>query len=61
MIKKSVVDLKDKLYGTIFEPLKDKKLFASVRLDADLDINVLLGIRCDDFTQKKKTKWVVNL
>ncbi len=35
--KKGVVDLKDELYGTMFEPLKDKELFSSVRLDEDLD------------------------
>ncbi|MEA3374304.1 MAG: DUF2442 domain-containing protein [Campylobacterota bacterium] len=35
--KEGVVDLKDELYGTVFEPLKDKKLFASVKFNEDLD------------------------
>ena len=35
--KKGVVDLESELYGTVFEPLKDKKIFASVVLDKDLD------------------------
>ena len=35
--KKGVVNLKNELYGTMFEPLKDKKVFASVKLDKELD------------------------
>ena len=35
--KKGVVNLENELYGTMFEPLKDKKVFASVKLDKDLD------------------------
>ena len=35
--KKGVVNLENELYGTMFEALKDKKVFASVKLDKDLD------------------------
>ena len=35
--KKGIVNLENELYGTMFEPLKDKKVFASVKLDKDLD------------------------
>jgi len=35
--RKGVVDLENELYGTVFEPLKDKKVFSSVKLDKDLD------------------------
>ena len=35
--KKGVVDLENELYGTVFKPLKDKKVFSSVKLDKDLD------------------------
>ena len=35
--KIGVVNLENELYGTMFEPLKDKKVFASVKLDKDLD------------------------
>ena len=35
--KIGVVDLKDELYGTVFEPLKDKKLFSTLKVDKDLD------------------------
>jgi len=35
--KKGVVNLENELYGTMFEPLKDKKVFASVKLDKDID------------------------
>ena len=35
--KKGVVNLENELYGTIFEPLKDKKIFATVKLDKDID------------------------
>ena len=34
--KKGTVNLKNELYGTMFEPLKDKKVFANVKLDKDL-------------------------
>lgn len=30
-------DLQDELWGDMFEPLKDKKLFAAFRIDPDLD------------------------
>lgn len=35
--KKGVVNLENELYGAVFEPLKDKKVFSSVKLDKDLD------------------------
>ncbi len=35
--KKGVVDLEKELYGTMFEPLKDKTLFSKVKVDEDLD------------------------
>ncbi len=35
--KTGVVDLENELYGTMFEPLKNKNFFASVKLDKDLD------------------------
>ena len=35
--KKGVVDLENELYGTMFEPLKDKILFSKVKVDEDLD------------------------
>jgi len=35
--KKGIVNLENELYGTMFEPLKDKKLFANLKLDKDLD------------------------
>ena len=35
--KIGVVDLKDELYGTVFESLKDKKLFSTLKVDKDLD------------------------
>jgi hypothetical protein len=35
--KKGIVNLENELYGTVFEPLKDKKVFATVKLDKDLD------------------------
>jgi len=35
--KIGIADLKDELYGTIFEPLKDKKLFSTLKVDKDLD------------------------
>ncbi|PHS55569.1 MAG: hypothetical protein COB17_11445 [Sulfurimonas sp.] len=35
--RKGVVNLESELYGTMFEPLKDKIFFASVVLDKDLD------------------------
>ena len=35
--KVGIVDLKDELYGTVFEPLKDKKLFSTLKVDKDLE------------------------
>ena len=35
--KVGIADLKDELYGTVFEPLKDKKLFSTLRVDEDLE------------------------
>jgi len=35
--KKGIVDLSDDLYGDIFEPLKDKKLFSKIKVDNDLE------------------------
>jgi len=35
--KIGIADLKDELYGTVFEPLKDKKLFSSLKVDEDLN------------------------
>ena len=35
--KKAVVDLSDELYGEVFEPLKDKKLFSKIKIDKDLE------------------------
>ena len=35
--KIGIADLKDELYGTVFEPLKDKKLFSTLKVDEDLD------------------------
>jgi len=35
--KIGIADLKDELYGTVFEPLKDKKLFSTLRVDKELD------------------------
>lgn len=32
-----VVDLKDELYGEMFEPLKDLALFKSFRVDSELE------------------------
>lgn len=32
-----IVDLKDELYGTMFEPLKDKSKFKSFRVDPELE------------------------
>ena len=32
-----VVDLKDELFGEMFEPLKDKGLFKSFRVDPELE------------------------
>lgn len=31
------IDLKDELYGEVFEPLKDLKMFKSFRVDPDLE------------------------
>ena len=35
--KKGIVDLSDELYGKVFEPLKDKKLFSKIKVDKDLE------------------------
>ena len=35
--KKGIVDLEDDLYGEVFEPLKDKKLFSKIKVDKDLE------------------------
>lgn len=35
-----VVDLKDELYGEMFEPLKDIKKFKSFRIDPELEMLV---------------------
>jgi len=35
--KKGVVDLSDELYGEVFKPLKDKNLFAKIKVDEDLE------------------------
>ncbi len=35
--KVGIADLKNELYGTMFEPLKDKKLFSTLKVDKDLD------------------------
>ncbi len=35
--KKGVVDLQKELYGTMFEPLKDKTIFSKVKVDAVLE------------------------
>ena len=32
-----IADLKNELYGTVFEPLKDKKLFSTLKVDEDLE------------------------
>ena len=32
-----IVNLEDELYGTVFEPLKDIKLFSTVKFDKDLE------------------------
>jgi hypothetical protein len=35
--KHGVLDLKDELWGEVFEPLKDVELFRSFKLDDELD------------------------
>ncbi len=35
--KKGIADLKDELYGAMFEPLKDKQFFSRFRVDEDLE------------------------
>ncbi len=35
--KKGIVNLENELYGTMFAPLKNKKVFATVKLDKDID------------------------
>jgi hypothetical protein len=34
---KGIVDLSQELWGTMFEPLKDKVLFSQVKLDKEID------------------------
>lgn len=35
--KIGIADLESELYGTMFEPLKDKSIFSKVRVDKDLE------------------------
>ena len=35
--KIGIVDLKDELYGSVFEPLKNIELFSTVKFDEELD------------------------
>ncbi|MEA1972891.1 MAG: DUF2442 domain-containing protein [Candidatus Cloacimonadota bacterium] len=35
--KKGIADLESELYGTMFEPLKDKSIFSKVKVDEDLE------------------------
>ncbi|HZL98868.1 MAG TPA: DUF2442 domain-containing protein [Planctomycetota bacterium] len=35
--KRGVLDLKDELWGQVFEPLKDVELFKSFKLDNEMD------------------------
>lgn len=35
--KSGVVDLQDELYGSVFEPLREKALFAHFRVDEELE------------------------
>ena len=35
--REGVADLKDQLHGTMFLPLKEKALFATVRVDSELE------------------------
>jgi len=35
--KKGIADLESELYGTMFEPLKDKSIFSKVKVDKDLE------------------------
>lgn len=35
--RKGIANLENELYGTMFEPLKDKEVFASVLLNKDID------------------------
>ena len=35
--KVGIVDLQDELHGRVFEPLKDKKIFSTLRVDEDLE------------------------
>jgi hypothetical protein len=37
LLQKGIVDLEDDLYGEVFEPLKDKKLFSKIKVDKDLE------------------------
>ena len=35
--KRGILDMKDELWGQVFEPLKDVELFKSFKLDDELD------------------------
>ena len=35
--KSGIVNLQNELYGTVFEPLRDKKLFSTLKVDKDLE------------------------
>jgi hypothetical protein len=35
--KKGIADLESELYGTMFEPLKDKSIFSKVKVNKDLE------------------------
>ena len=35
--KIGIVDLQNELYGTVFKPLKNKKLFSTLKVDKDLE------------------------
>lgn len=35
--KNGIADLKDELYGNMFEPLKDKNIFSKVKIDKELE------------------------
>lgn len=35
--KKGIADLEGELYGSVFEPLKDKNFFSKIRVDKDLE------------------------
>ena len=35
--KKGIANLEDELYGTVFEPLKDKEFFSRLKVDEELE------------------------